>query len=252
MRRPFLQLLWKELRHSLNPMLFYTGASLLLYFLPVFVPGLRGIPLQNTLWLFVILMPLQALPFWVIWRAIATWRREWTGNHMLLILSLPVPGWQITSAKLLALFLEVLLYGMVHSIGFMPYMLPEFSLTLPGYLTLSLWVAGGALYLALISCCFFLTVHFAYLAGRLVSRGGWLVALAAFFTSLWAAIRLGGLLSPLLQWLPRVPFYGLSIASGTVNRTVIYIQVAPLVGVLLVLALLFWLSARWVERDLEA
>lgn len=45
---------------------------------------------------------------WTLWRAGASLRQEWSSNHMSLLLTLPVPGWYITSAKALVLLAEML------------------------------------------------------------------------------------------------------------------------------------------------
>lgn len=52
------------------------------------------------------LAPLGLIAIWVFWRAVASLRREWQGNHMQLLLALPVPGWQLVDAKSVAVLLE--------------------------------------------------------------------------------------------------------------------------------------------------
>ena len=104
--RPFLQLTLKEARQALGTALVFTGILLaaLLYLI-----SRLGIWPTGLVALFISLL-MGFVPFWALWRTYYSLRQEWTGDHMYLLLSLPVPGWYITGSKLIVALLEMLLY----------------------------------------------------------------------------------------------------------------------------------------------
>lgn len=250
--RPFWQLLRKEIRQSLPDMGFVAAAVLLNY---GFLLTRDQAALQtNQLFLFLELAPAAFILPWLCWRSVAVWRRDWNSHHAYLLLSLPVSGWVIAAAKLLVITLEAALAFILMTAGFHAswVKLADIHLTPSGYGSLIAWILGSTLMATILLLTVLLLLQCAYVASRLVARLRWLVFAATVVTGWWGALRLGGLLSPLLGWLPRLPIVTMSLNNNYMERQVLVIQSAPLVGVLLVLATAFWLMARWVERDLEA
>lgn len=223
----FWQLLRKEMRQALPAMGFFTGGMLLLFATIAYY----GAPINSPRF-FVALLPLQFVPLWILWRSVSVWRRDYSGNHMLLLLSLPVPGWMLVTVKLLAVVVEAAFYLVVIGVGFSSLWTNNSAstpLSVGGYGFLVWWAPYSILTIGLMILFPALLLQFAYLASRLTARLRGLVFAATLLVAWWLPFRVGGLCS----------------------HRCFNIQVAPLVGALLVLGGLFWLSARWVERDLE-
>lgn len=95
-RHPYWRLLQKEAIQALPTVLVFTVVLVAWYaFLYTRTGRWSGI---------ITILPLAMLPWgfigpWTLWRCVATLRQEWPGNHMHLLLALPVPGWYVTSVK---------------------------------------------------------------------------------------------------------------------------------------------------------
>lgn len=199
-------------------------------------------------------LPAGAIPFWLLWRSYSSLRQEWTGNHMYLLLSLPTPGWYITSVKAIVVTLEVVAYGLVTMGGFTVLsvasgLLPDnfWQLVRPTgsvVLLTILWLIGSPLAWAIV-------VQFSYIAGRLASRAGGFISVLTFCLSGWFIARVSALLEPLLRWLPEVAIRGQSSHDGGLVQTMVSIHPAPAVGVAISVLILFFLGSSFLERDVE-
>lgn len=251
MRRPYLQLLLKEAKQALGTALVFTGiiAALLLYLLS------RVGSWPNEI-IMVIMVSLSGfIPFWALWRTYYSLRQEWNGDHMYLLLSLPIPGWYITSTKLIVALLELLVYTAliqgallyVFSVGG-DTILPLQLLTEPAFIGTALRVAVLSVLMLLVGM---IVLQFSYLAARLVSKRRGLMMLFVVFVSGWLVLRVGGLISPLLQWIPDVPLHQIEIRDGLVQTSTARIGLAPFFGSLLASLALFWFGSNLLERDIE-
>jgi len=245
----FLTLLKKDLRQSLLPVALYIGFTLVVYALATQFQDPRAVlmfPLAS--------LPLAGLLFYIPWRSLSLWRREWQGNHSLLLLSLPVPGWQQVLVKLLTVVIEVV--AILPFATTVSYLQIQGALGgLPGLGAVAVGLLQSTYPYALLPICFAmaLLVQSAYLASRLYRRFRWLLFGSALLVEIWAFFRLGSLLSvPLRRLLPfGVPFTHMEINDGHLFHYVRYLHPAPLLVSALIVGAVLWLVGRWVERDLE-
>ena len=177
----------KELVSARVFLLIFTGAILLWQ---LFLVSKRNIWPSEALvalsWL-----PLAVLPLWVMWNAFNSFRHEWNGNTIYLLLSLPLQGWKISLAKLLAVLSEFTFYTLIIIFGNLIFFKPELSLIvkeLPIEITLSNIISLGVKVYALLYWFPIATlgvlIQFASLAGRLVERFQGLLSAWVFFLSL--------------------------------------------------------------------
>lgn len=254
MKRPFLQLILKEAKQALGTALVFTGV--LVAILAYFVSRIGVWPIE------FIIMPTVALmgfvPFWALWRTYYSLRQEWTGDHMYLLLALPIPGWYITASKLIVALLELLVY-VVLIIGAAFFIFTssaggDVTLTLTRILSESAFIWTSlriSLLMLTVLLIGMIVIQFSHLASRLVSRfrGVMMIALGALST--WAIVRIGGFIQPAFAWLPDVPMDSIYIRNDVVEVTRSYVGVTPLASSLVVALLLFWLGSYLLERDIE-
>ena len=253
MRSAWWQLFVKEIRQAAGPALVFSLLIVLwLGFLytrvgkwPNLVPFVLG------------MSSLAFLPFWALWRSFYGLRQEWTGNHMYLLLALPVPGWYITSTKLLVAVVELFWYAglILVGTGSMFLLFSDGAANVQLELLRETSVLGTAVRAAALQAIALLIgmiiIQFAYLFGRLVNRRRGLMTLATGAVSGWFVFRVGGLLAPLLQWFPDMTVQSLIIENNDIYTTTTYIGVAPVIGSLLAAVLLFVLGSVILERDIE-
>jgi len=175
---------------------------------------------------------------------------EWRTNAVYLLLSLPVRGWKVLTAKLAAvmsLFLLSLLwlgasFGLV-LLGLRWEMLSvtaELSEMLPVMLN---YAVNSTLLYGLVMLLVLSILQFAFLCGQLAARLRWLVVIAAFFGIVWLVFRISPVLSALLAWTPDV-FFGGGIEAA-------YLYSGPLLVLLLISAGIVWLSGYLLEKEVE-
>ncbi len=244
------QLFWKEFREIRS----YLVLSNLIAFLLVLylsfdrrIPPEFAFPFSFTM----LVLPMVRAPV----HAVTTWKREWDQHHDLLLLSLPVRGWWLVTAKLCAALLEtatltVTIVVSVLLVGRTELVQPIYDFTGPGlmlYWTLLVVVLPWTLGTAVVH----ILGQLAALVSRIVPLFSSLVGVCTFAIGLWGIIRVGGLLAPLLRWLPALPLYSISVSGGIGYEQWLRVQMAPLAGALLALAGLFWLAGWLVEREIE-
>lgn len=249
--KQYLYLLRKEARQATGTALVFT--LVLGAILAYLVSRARVWPMELV---FALIISLSGfIPFWALWRTYYSLRQEWTGDHMYLLLSLPVPGWYITSTKLLIAALEALVYTLlVVGAAFLVLalgdgiFLPRDVLREPAFYAAVLRI--GTLF-GLVLAMGMVVIQFSYLCGRLVSRFRGLMSLLMAFVSLWLLVRGGTWLEPLLRWVPDWPLYNINIVDGAVEVTTNYIGLAPLLGSAVTAFVLFITGSLLLERDLE-
>ena len=99
----FLRLLRKDLEASRWPLGILSGL-ILLFMLFVRYKISAGWALESAI--ITVALPLMFFVPWFVWQSFQTLRSEWKEDTVYTLLVLPVPGWYITLAKLVGLFVE--------------------------------------------------------------------------------------------------------------------------------------------------
>lgn len=198
-------------------------------------------------------LPIGFVPLWLLWRGFAVMRQEWIGNHMHLLLALPVPGWAVAASKAVVVMLEAAWFALIIGVGgavlgFKVELIPAGVLDLRGsWGPYAVAVAGSLLTPFL----WIVMTQLAYVAGRLTARLSWLVSALVFVLSGWFVLRLGTVLTPLLRWVPALPLTADVIVNGVVVKTGLALDWTPAVGTILGMGGLFWAVSTLLERDVE-
>lgn len=248
--RGFGQLLKKELRgqESLFPLLALLTLLwefFLLTRLPVWgrelVGGLSAIPLA-------------LVPFWALWAGFQSVRAEWTGDHAQMLLSFPVPYWQIQGTKLLAIGIQAAATAAVS--GIMALILLDPLLAAPSIVHWQAvrtgWLLTGGLLYTLTAFHLAVFGQFVSAAWRSVGRYGALVAIWSAVLAGWTGSRLSGLLGYLFRWVPDLTILSVNIIGSSTQTQVfaqpIVVDTAPLLGSVLFALILFAVGAILLER----
>lgn len=200
------------------------------------------------------LLPLVVIPFWAAWAGFQSVRAEWNGDHAQLLLTLPVPYWQIQGVKLLAIWLQAGFTALV--VGAAALLLGRGlirDLQLSGLwdvVVTSVPTAAALWWLFIVHLS--IAAQFASAVWRMVPRFGGLVALWATVMAAWLGDRLSRLLGHLFQWVPDLRLMAASMSGAgvqtVVTRHVIFIDSGPLLASLLLGLGLFWVGAILLER----
>lgn len=204
--------------------------------------------------LIVSALPFGFVPLWVLSRGLSTLRQEWAGNHMYLLLSLPIPGWYIAGAKVLVVTVEGLAYGVVIGAGWLLLARGSGGLELVALEAVRLpWGAiillGGLSLTSPLATA--VVAQFSYVASRLAPRLRGLALAVLLPLSGWFVTRAGTVLALPFLWLPHIDFTVHAVVDGVTVRSGMALDVAPVIGSLLAVAALFWATATLLERDVE-
>lgn len=202
-------------------------------------------------------LPLAFLCFWGIFRPLALTRGEWKEGTAPFLRSLPVDGWRILGAKLLAAFTEwvglnlatFLLSGLFYAAAplFGAERLPLMKVT-SWTETLKLMIMIGLTYvigilLGAVTC------QLSFLLGRLVNRFTGVVSLASTILLVYLTSKGSELLAEILTFLPFI-----SIEDPSPNLDIRLIQSASFSVSLVLLiefTLLFFVSGWVMEKKVE-
>ncbi|TLS48448.1 hypothetical protein FE782_30385 [Paenibacillus antri] len=176
---------------------------------------------------------------------------EWKTNSIYLLLSLPIRGWKVVTAKLAAvlslLLLTILCIGVSFALILLRLKWGEISVSeewpevVPALLNLTLnsfWMYCLTVTLLI------LIIQFAYLCGQLVGKFKWAVTLAAGFAALYLVFRVSPILSSLLSWMPEL-FY------GGVDFDALYLHSGPFLVLMLLCGAFLWLNGYIFEQEVE-
>lgn len=251
MRSAYLQLLGKELQQA---------ASTALVFIILIVAWFAFLATRIGIWPNLLpfglgIATLGFVPFWALWRTFYSFRQEWTGDHMYLLLSLPVPGWYMTSTKLIVAMIELFVYSGIILGGSLLLFTADgmggFPIELLRQEALLSTSYRAALVQTLGLVVVMIVIQFSYLFSRLVSRRRGLMMMLVGLVSFWLVFRVGGLLAPLLDWIPPVPLHGIQVDAGGIYTHTVYLGVAPILGSFIAALLLFVIGSNVLERDIE-
>lgn len=263
MKAGYVQLLWREVRQAAPAAAaFLLGIILWEAFLRSRV-GVWGGPRSI---LPLALLPLGVLPLWALWRMVHGLRQDYATPHAHLLLSLPVPGWQLASAKLFVVWMELTLYALVIGAacvflargasfdelsGLPPALMhaTERALSRSGLSTVLIGFFSIPVLLTL--------VQLAWVVGRLFPRGRGLITILAFLSGGWLLLRAAALAPTVLGWLPHVPLFilpDITVHGQGVSSAVLVavaLHPAPFLGVGVAALACFAVTAWLLEHQLE-
>ncbi|MCR4401467.1 MAG: hypothetical protein NUW12_01605 [Firmicutes bacterium] len=205
-------------------------------------------------------MPLGIMYLYALFSGTASFSQEWHGNHMHLMLSLPVRGWQIFSAKALstlceAVVITIVTMGGASLLGFGPTVaLFRSGGGVPSAVPASLvyrLVALGIVLLWLSVIAVVIMAQFSYVAGRMFQRFGGLVMVWTLLLSFWGLLRFMSIVTPAFRWLPDLPFQVWNNVNGFVRLVTVHLDSAPLAAAALWILILFWVGSWLLERHVE-
>lgn len=176
---------------------------------------------------------------------------EWRTQSIYLLLSLPIRGWKVLTAKMAAVVTLLLLSLLWTGLSFSIILLrvqwtklasdEEFMEMLPTIIHMvlnSAWMYG-------LTILFLLALtQFTFLCGQLVAKLKWVVMIAAFFGMLWLFLRISPALSGLLQWTPEILF-------GGGDSDTAYLHSGPFIVLLAVCVGLTALNGYIFEKEVE-
>ncbi|MDF2722476.1 MAG: hypothetical protein K0Q59_2151 [Paenibacillus sp.] len=172
---------------------------------------------------------------------------EWRTNSIYLLLSLPMRGWKLLTAKLVALLGLLLLTLLWIALSFCLIILRtvwsdvDADNIVPMLLNLGMY--AFVIYVLLV--VFVLSaLQFAFLCGQFVSRLRWLVVLGVFFAVMWLYARVSPVISGWLLWLP-------DFNLGSLETDMVYLHSGPYVVMLLAIVGLVGLSGYLFEKEVE-
>jgi len=248
----FLTLLRKDLQASLLPIGFLSGITVIIMAFVRFRIETAGWPMEISL--VAISIPLVFLPLWLLWQSFQTLRSEWREDTVYTLLVLPVPGWQVMTAKLLAIWIEYTVISAVTAVGTLVFFSPLVREAMAFVPSVG-WVIrnGILLYLAslLMLASVVIFVQLAFVVSKMVGRLQGLVALWTLILSSWFVEKLGVLLEPIFRWIPTVPLHRVfrleEIREGIVADWNLAPEIGSWLAILFVLALTSYLFEHYVE-----
>ncbi|ADU51831.1 hypothetical protein Tmar_1724 [Thermaerobacter marianensis DSM 12885] len=262
---PFSRLLWREARQALPATAAFLVAILTWY---AFLATRVG-RWHDGLVIGMSQMPLWWLPPWAVWRTYQSLKNDLDSPHAYLLLSLPVRGWQLAGAKLLAVWIELGLYTAAAYAGLantllrtgIPGLPPRLSDAGTKAFVETLVGSAGMLFLLLVVFAvpaWLVLVQAAWAAGHAARRGRYLVTGLTFLVGSWLLLRIAIAGASLLAFLPPVPalpfpnFVGATGGAWAVERRWLALPPGPWLAVVTATWLGFFLTARGVERALDA
>lgn len=251
MRSTFWRLYKKEIEASRSFFLISTAIILIWQFF--LASSRRGVwPVEA---IFILAwFPFGFLPLWFMVDTFNSYRQEWNGNTIYLLLTLPVKGWEISGAKLLASFTKLVFSSLLVVGGnflILSHEMRSFLEVLPeGIPILDTTVKACLLYLGAM-LILGITIQFSFLAGRLVDRFQGLLSVWVFFLTQWITSRWVQLTAPAFKWIPYLTFKWEMIKDGIKESQFVEIDMAP-VASLIIITIFIFLAGSWLlERELE-
>lgn len=244
----FRKLFAKEFRSVLPAFGMYSAAVMLWHFFVLYKSGVWDWDAVSAA---AVAGPVLFASFLAVGAGYFQLHTEWKTNSIYLLLSLPVRGWKVLTAKLAAVLSSLFLSLIWIGLSFVMILLRvgwdrvsggklqgELLLAIINVLFNSLWMYALTIVFLLA------VVHFAYLCGQLASRFKWVVMTCAGFAVLWLALRASPLLSEWLRWMP-------DIAFGGAGEEGIYLYSGPFLVLLLLSVGLIALNGYIFEREVE-
>lgn len=172
---------------------------------------------------------------------------EWRTNSINLLLSLPMRGWKLLTAKLIAVLVLLLLTLLWIALSFCLILLRKVwddvdtGGTIPMLLNLSIY---AFVFYVMVVVFLLAVLQFSFLCGQFVARLRWLVVLGVFFAMLWLYIRVSPVVSGWLLWLP--DFY-----LGSHDTDILYLHSGPFIVMLVAIVGMIGVSGYLFEKEVE-
>ncbi|HEX7713464.1 MAG TPA: ABC transporter permease subunit [Bacillota bacterium] len=168
---------------------------------------------------------------WLLAMGFQSLHAEWNSNSIYLLLSLPVRGWKVTGAKLVADLVSSIIIGLVSLAGL------GILLTLMGT-KLLLHVSAGIIVFMACATLFFMALviaisQFSFITGHLVPKFRGAFSLVTFFLCLGVYFKLTAWLLPLLNWLPSLEVGRAGLPTGFLLLELIFFGIFFTAGSLL-------------------
>lgn len=241
--------IWVKELKSMYPLYGVYGIAVLLLHLVILYK--RESLQEDTIIALSLVMPFLLVTAFSLGAGYFQLHTEWRTNTIYLLLSFPIRGWKILTAKLAAVLYCLLLALLWTGISFSLILLTvkwreltvkeELLNVMPELIRVglnSLWMYGLAVLFLLV------LTQFTFLCGQLVARFKWVVRLAAFFGALWLVFRISPVLSQLFIWVP-------DIMLGSRDGDGAYLHAGPFIVLLAVCFGLTALNGYIFEKEVE-
>ncbi len=202
-------------------------------------------------------IPISFIPIWLLWISVQMYRSEWNQDTAYLLLSLPIPGWQITTSKFLVVMIAYVFSVVLFAASFFLALGGSIMQIVGDCLTLfpTIWylrtgLNAFVLSVLLVSSATMLT-HFSYISARMVKRFQGLVMVWILVLSVWLMERLGYVIEPLLRWVPWMTFEIGNYSQGMVHMGEFQMSLAPILAPWLIVVALFALGTWLWETQIE-
>ncbi len=249
----FYKLVMKEIKGSRWTMLLFL---ILTVFWHLFLLAKTGKWHEET-YLTLGLIPYFVLPLWVLGNMLHMIHSEWNSNTIYLLLSLPIRGWAVTGSKIVASVIELVILGLLAGISFMLFFGSNFLSYIAVHndgvpLTWMLSPAAlAAFFYILVTFICLVLAQFSYLVSRLVGRFRGLIIAATAFVLFWIFMRLGGMLSPLFEWVPDFSFKTWTSINNVINVGSETLNSAPIAAVVFLTVLVFIAGSIFYDKNIE-
>ena len=253
MRGAFWRLYLKELKGSLNyTILLAFGVGWLIF-----------LPTQKLNWGSEIVfglsfIPLLLLPVYILIKGFLSFRSEWKSDTVYSLLSLPVPGWYILLAKLLAAMTILTGLSIIFIIGIYLDSRLIISWTVLTFVPRNF---GIGIYLKMLLCMYIISwflcvigyviIQFSYLVSKLFNRFSGFITGVTFLFTLWVVFRIGSIINKLLFWIPDLKLITWAYRNQILHHDIAYINISPFIGIIIASIGLFFVSAWLLENVLE-
>ncbi|NLU43158.1 MAG: hypothetical protein GXX08_13275 [Firmicutes bacterium] len=248
----FAKLFRKELE-SQKVLVFFIAAAVVVWDVFLWTKSARW---QPELILTLTFLPIMLIVFWSFLATVLRLRQEWEGNHLHLILGLPVRGWYVTGSKAFATLVEIAALTILVAVCTAIVSRTEF------FLQLNVGAAYSAADLAhmvlQVLIAFWLSlsivitlVQFACISGRMYERFSGLISVWVLVLSVWVGVRFGALFEPALRWLPDFKLKSVRMINDYVSFETVMVSSAPLASALLWALILFVAGSWLLERQVE-
>lgn len=199
-------------------------------------------------------IPFMFIPLIMLWQGYKSIRQEWKNESIYFLLTLPCPGWYITSAKLAAGITYFLLVILTNSIFVFLIGRREVVKFLPPEIEIN-WLLNIGFKLLILyfiySIGLYLLSQFSALISRFYHKLRGFVSIVVFIISSYLIYRMGTLIASLFEWLPDIPVKSINYSSEVANITTVYLNSAPFAGIIFMGLIMFflgsWLLAEYLE-----
>ncbi|MGM0411436.1 MAG: ABC transporter permease [Bacillota bacterium] len=199
-------------------------------------------------------LPTSFFPLIMLWQGYQSFRHEWKDNTIYMLMSLPRKGWQITLAKLATGFTYYISVTLFTALMILIVNDKSIIPSLPPYITKEFIYRStflGSFAYVIFGMIPYILSQFSCLVSRFYSRFKGLISIVVFVLTNYFIYRVASIISPIFNWLPNIPLKGFTQSMGEISYHTIYINSAPIISLLLMVAIIFYLASLLFEKYLE-